>query len=46
MAPRVDKEQRRKEIAMACVDLIYDIGIKNLTVAQVAQVAGIGKGTI
>ena len=46
MAPRVDKEKRRKEIAMACVDLIYDIGIKNLTVAQVAQVAGIGKGTI
>lgn len=46
MAPRVDKEQRRKEIAMACMDLIYEVGIKNLTVAQVAQVAGIGKGTI
>jgi AcrR family transcriptional regulator len=46
MAPRVDKEQRRKEIAMACVNLIYDVGIKKLTVAQVAQVAGIGKGTI
>ena len=46
MAPRVDKEQRRKEIAMACIDLIYEVGIKNLTVAQVAQVAGIGKGTI
>jgi AcrR family transcriptional regulator len=46
MAPRVDKEQRRKEIAMACVDLIHEVGIKKLTVAQVAQVAGIGKGTI
>jgi AcrR family transcriptional regulator len=46
MAPRVDKEQRRKEIAMACIDLIHDVGIKKLTVAQVAQVAGIGKGTI
>ena len=47
MAPKVvDKEQRRKEIAMACIDLIYEVGIKNLTVAQVAQVAGIGKGTI
>ena len=47
MAPRVvDKEQRRKEIASSCVDLIHDVGIKKLTVAQVAKTAGIGKGTI
>jgi AcrR family transcriptional regulator len=47
MAPRmVDKEQRRKEIATACFNLIHDVGIKKLTVAQVAKVAGIGKGTI
>jgi AcrR family transcriptional regulator len=42
----VDKEQRRKEIATTCSDLIHDIGMKKLTVAQVAIKAGIGKGTI
>ena len=47
MAPKVvDKEQRRKEIATTCSDLIHDIGMKKLTVAQVAIKAGIGKGTI
>ena len=47
MAPRVvNKEQRRKEIATTCSDLIHDIGMKKLTVAQVAIKAGIGKGTI
>lgn len=47
MAPRVvDKKQRRKEIAIACSDLIHDVGIRKLTVAQVAKTAGIGKGTI
>ena len=47
MAPKVvDKEQRRKEIARTCSDLIHDIGIKKLTVSQVAIKAGIGKGTI
>lgn len=47
MAPRVvNKEQRRKEIASSCLDLIHDVGIKKLTVAQVAKTAGIGKGTI
>ena len=47
MAPKVvDKEQRRKEIATACESLIHDVGIKKITVAQVAKIAGIGKGTI
>lgn len=46
MAPKVDKEQKRREIALSCVDLIHDIGIRKLTVAQVAITAGIGKGTI
>ena len=47
MAPKVvDKEQRRKEIARSCSDLIHDIGMKKLTVAQVAIKAGVGKGTI
>jgi AcrR family transcriptional regulator len=46
MAPKADKEQKRREIALSCVDLIHDIGIRKLTVAQVAITAGIGKGTI
>lgn len=47
MAPKVvDKEQRRKDIALSCLDLIHEVGIKKLTVAQAAQTAGIGKGTI
>ena len=47
MAPRiVDKEQKRKEIAIASFELIHNVGIKKMTVAQVAIAAGIGKGTI
>lgn len=47
MTPRaVYKEQRRKEIAIASSDLIHDIGIRKMTVSQVAIAAGIGKGTI
>lgn len=42
----VDKEQKRKDIALSCRDLIHDVGIKKLTVAQVAKTAGIGKGTV
>ncbi|MBU3015398.1 TetR/AcrR family transcriptional regulator [Poseidonibacter lekithochrous] len=42
----VDKEQKRKDIALACSDLIHDLGIKKITVAQVAKTAGIGKGTV
>lgn len=47
MAPRiVDKEQKRKEIAIASFELIHNVGIKKMTVAQVAIAAGIGKGTV
>lgn len=42
----VDKEQRRREIALSCSNLIHEIGIRKLTVAQVAKTAGIGKGTV
>lgn len=42
----VNKEEKRREIALSCLDLIYDIGMKKLTVAQVAKTAGIGKGTV
>lgn len=47
MSPRkVNKDEKRREVAIACTDLIYDVGMKNLTVAQVAKTAGIGKGTV
>lgn len=47
MAPKkVDKASKRKEIALACFDLISKVGIRNLTVAEVAKQAGIGKGTV
>ncbi len=47
MSPRkVNKEEKRREIALSCSTMIYEIGMKNLTVAQVAKTAGIGKGTI
>ena len=42
----VDKEQKRREIALSCSNLIHEIGIRKLTVAQVAKTAGIGKGTV
>ena len=47
MSPRkINKEEKRREVALACLDLIYEVGMKKLTVAEVARTAGIGKGTI
>lgn len=47
MSPRkVNKEEKRREVALACSDLIHDVGMKKLTVAEVARTAGIGKGTV
>ncbi len=47
MSPKkVNKEEKRREIALACADLIHDVGMKKITVAEVARTAGIGKGTI
>lgn len=47
MSPRkVNKEEKRREVALACSDLIHEVGMKNITVAQVAKTAGIGKGTV
>jgi len=42
----VDKEQKRKDIAFACKDLLLEKGIKNITISLIAKVAGIGKGTV
>jgi AcrR family transcriptional regulator len=47
LSPRkINKEEKRREVALSCRELIYEVGMKNLTVAQVAKAAGIGKGTI
>ncbi|MDY0195213.1 MAG: TetR/AcrR family transcriptional regulator, partial [Sulfurovaceae bacterium] len=46
MAIIVDKEEKRRLIALSCKELLLKHGIKNLTVSQIAKVAGIGKGTI
>ncbi len=46
MAIIVNKVQKRKDIAMACTDLLIEKGIKRLTVAEVAKTAGVAKGSI
>ena len=46
MAIIVDKVQKRKDIALSCKELIFNNGIKDLTISQIAKTAGVGKGTI
>ncbi len=46
MAIIVDKEEKRRTIALSCRVLLLEHGIKNLTISQIAQTAGIGKGTV
>ena len=46
MAIIVDKVQKRKDIALSCKDLIFENGVANLTISQIAKTAGIGKGTV
>lgn len=42
----VDKVEKRKDIALCCMDLMEEVGIRKLTIDKVAQSAGIGKGTV
>ena len=46
MAIIVDKEKKRSDIACSCMEILLQHGIKNLTISQIAQTAGVGKGTI
>jgi len=46
MAIVVNKEEKRRAIAMACEGLLLERGIRDITIAQIAEKAGIGKGTI
>lgn len=42
----VDKKEKKTAIARASKDLFIEKGFSNLTVSEVAKVAGVGKGTI
>ena len=46
MAIIVDKIQKKQDIALSCKALFLEKGLKNLTIAEVAKTAGVGKGTI
>ena len=47
MSPKfVDKEQRKKEIALIALDLFAEKGFESTSISEVAQNAGIGKGTV
>ncbi len=42
----VDKEQKKKDIALGTKALILQDGINNITISQIAKAANIGKGTV
>ena len=46
MAIIVNKEEKRRAIALASSELLLEHGIGDLTIAQIAETAGVGKGTI
>ena len=46
MAIIVNKEEKRRAIALACSELLLEHGINDLTISQIAETAGVGKGTI
>ncbi|QOP41385.1 TetR/AcrR family transcriptional regulator [Sulfurimonas marina] len=46
MARIVDKEQKKRDIALACKDMVVKNNINTLTVSSLAKAAKVGKGTI
>ena len=46
MAIKVDKDKKRRDIAVSCTELLFEKGINNLTITEIAKTAGIGKGTV
>jgi len=42
----VNKEEKRRNIALSCREILLEQGINSLTISQIAKTAGIGKGTI
>jgi len=46
MAIIVNKEEKRRAIALSCSELLLEHGMGELTISQIAETAGVGKGTI
>lgn len=47
MSPKlIDKEQRKREIALVALDLFAEKGLDATSISEVAKLAGIGKGTV
>ncbi len=46
MASIVDKVQKRKDIALSCKKLFLSHHLSDVTISQIALIAGVGKGTI
>lgn len=46
MAIIVNKEEKRRNIALSCRELLLEHGINSLTISHIAKTAGVGKGTI
>ena len=46
MAIIVNKEEKRRNIALSCRELLLEQGINSLTISHIAKTAGVGKGTI
>ena len=46
MAIIVNKEEKRRNIALSCREILLEEGINKLTISQIAKTAGVGKGTI
>lgn len=47
MPPRsIDKDQRRKQVALAALDLFAEKGLESTSITEIAERAGIGKGTV
>jgi len=46
MAIIVNKEEKRRAIALSCRELLLEHGIKNISISKIAATAGVGKGTI
>jgi AcrR family transcriptional regulator len=47
MSPKlIDKEERKKQIALVALDLFAEKGFETTSISEVAKAAGIGKGTV
>ncbi|HHD79709.1 MAG TPA: TetR/AcrR family transcriptional regulator [Epsilonproteobacteria bacterium] len=46
MAIIVNKEEKRRDIALSCRELLLEHGIKDISISKMAATASVGKGTI